>query len=86
MRTIRLRYLTQELLQKLTLKSLLLTLSATLLLSACGTKGDLYQAPEQSPVVTTDKNPVKQQEKDFEQKAPTEKAVDESQKQQANEQ
>jgi predicted small lipoprotein YifL len=47
MRTIRLQYLQKKLHQKSTFKPLLLTFIATLFLSACGIKGDLYQTPAQ---------------------------------------
>jgi len=53
MRTIRLRYLQKQLPQKLKFKTLLLTFVASLFLSACGIKGDLYQTPEQ-PVTETE--------------------------------
>lgn len=48
MRTIRLRYSQQKLHPKLKLKTLLLTFIATIFLTGCGIKGDLYQTPEQA--------------------------------------
>ncbi len=50
MRTIRLRYVQEKLQQKLNVKTLLLTFMATVVLSACGIKGDLYQTPEQAVI------------------------------------
>ena len=52
MRTNRLHYL----LPKLPFKSLLLALTASFFLSACGIKGDLYQTPEQAVVENEDTN------------------------------
>jgi len=53
MRIIRLRYLQTKLPYKFNLKALLLAFVASLFLSACGIKGDLYQTPEQ-PVTETE--------------------------------
>jgi predicted small lipoprotein YifL len=50
MRTNRLHYL----LPKLPFKSLVLALTASVFLSACGIKGDLYQTPEQAVVESED--------------------------------
>ncbi|KGJ97671.1 LPS translocon maturation chaperone LptM [Colwellia psychrerythraea] len=50
MRSKRLRYLQQKLHQEFKFKSTLLAFFATILLSACGIKGDLYETPE--PVVS----------------------------------
>jgi len=53
MRIIRLRYLQTKLPHKFNFKALLLAFVASLFLSACGIKGDLYQTPEQ-PVTETE--------------------------------
>ncbi len=57
MRTIRLRYLQKKLSQKLKFKAILLTFVASLFLSACGIKGDLYQTPKQ-PVAETETSEI----------------------------
>jgi len=56
MRIIRLRYLQKQSHQKLQFRTLLLTLVASLFISACGIKGDLYQTPERPATETEELN------------------------------